>query len=472
MLIMVDARKPTVDMTKGALFGKILLFALPLMATNLLQTLYNAADMMVVGLSGEPDAVGAIGITSSFINLVINVFMGFATGANVVVARHLGAREEERASRAVHTALSISLLFGVVGMTIGLLVARPVLSMMGARGKLLDLAVLYTAIYFAGAPFLALTNYLIAILRAKGDTKTPLMVLSATGVLNVALNLFFVLVMGLSVEGVAIATAASNVVSAAVLLFRLSRDEGPCRFSLRRLCLDRFASKMMVTIGLPAGVQGSLFSISNMIIQSSILQINNAIVPAGSAYQPVVKGSAAASDLERFAYNAQNAVYQAAITFTGQNVGAKKYDRVWRVMGCCYVIGFVISTFFSQALFWLREPLLALYDVTPGAAGTLEQIAFETAFTRMLYLYVPYFLLSAMEVGCGVLRGLGRSLTSTMMCLLGACAFRILWVYTAFRAVPTFEVLCISYPISWVLTALALFLCSFVILRKYQRNKT
>ena len=457
-------------MTEGALFSKILLFALPLMATNLLQTLYNAADMMVVGLSGEPDAVGAIGLTSPFINLVINVFMGFATGANVVVARHLGAKEEDRASRAVHTALSISLLFGVLGMVIGLLVSRPVLTLMGASGKFLDLAVLYTAVYFAGAPFLALTNYLVAIFRAKGDTKTPLVVLSATGVLNVVLNLFFVLVVGLSVEGVAAATAIANVASAAVLLFKLSRDEGPCRFRPRRLCIDRLAVKMMVLIGLPAGVQGSLFSISNILIQSSILQVNNALVPAGSAYQPVVKGNAAAANLQNFAYNAQNSLYQAAITFTGQNVGAKKYDRVWRVMGCCYAITMVISVLFSGTLFLLREPLLALYDVAPGAAGSLEQIAFDTAYSHMLFEYLPFFLLALMEVGCGVVRGLGRSLTSTVVCLLGACVFRIVWIYTAFRANPTIEVLFLSYPISWGLTALALFLCAFLILRKYQKN--
>lgn len=468
---MIAARKRTINMTEGALFSKILLFALPLMATNLLQTFYNAADMMVVGLSGEADAVGAIGVTSPFINLVVNVFMGFATGANVVVARHLGAREEDRASRAVHTALSLSLLFGVLGMTIGLLVSRPVLTLMGASGKFLDLAVLYTAIYFAGAPFLALTNYLVAIFRAKGDTKTPLMVLSATGVLNVVLNLFFVLVVGLSVEGVALATATANVASAAMLLFKLSRDEGPCRFHPRRLCVDRLSTKMMVLIGLPAGVQGSLFAISNMLIQSSILQVNNALVPAGSAYQPVVKGNAAASNLQNFAYNAQNSLYQAAITFTGQNVGARKYDRVWRVMGCCYAINIVIAVLFSGTLFLLREPLLALYNVAPGVPGSLEQIAFDTAYLHMIYEYLPFFLISLMEVGCGVVRGLGKSLTSTVVCLLGACVFRIVWIYTVFRATPTLKVLFLSYPISWGLTALALFLCSFVILKKYQKNK-
>ena len=233
---MVATKKQTLSMTAGPLFYKILLFVLPLMATNLLQTLYNAADMMVVGLSDEPNAVGAIGMTGAFINLVLNVFIGFATGANVVIARHLGAKEGERASRAVHTALSISLVLGALGTVIGLAISRPVLSLMGASGKLLDLATLYTYIYFAGAPFLSLTNYLISIFRAKGDTKTPLIVLALAGLINVLFNLFFVLVVGLSVEGVAIATVLSNVISAALLLFRLSREEGPCRFSFKKLC--------------------------------------------------------------------------------------------------------------------------------------------------------------------------------------------------------------------------------------------
>ena len=458
-------------MTEGPLFGKILVFILPLMTTNLLQTFYNAADMMIVGLSSEPDAVGAIGTTSAFINLVLNIFVGFATGANVVVARHLGAGEQERTTRTVHTSLTLSLILGTISAAVGLAISRPVLSLMGAEGKLLDLAVLYTNIYFAGVPFISLTNYLIAIFRAKGDTKTPLYILAGAGLINVMLNLFFVLVVGLSVEGVSLATVLSNVASAALLLVKLSRDEGPCRFSPKKLCFDRYAFRKILHIGLPAGLQGSLFSLSNMLIQSSVLQVNNAMVPVGSAYQPVVKGNAASSNLEGFAYTAQNSVYQGAITFTSQNVGAAKYERVWRVMACSYTIVFMIATLFSGTILLLREPLLALYDVAPGAAGSLEQLAFETARVRMMYMLIPYFLLSFMDTGCGIVRGLGKSLSSTVISLLGACAFRIVWIYTIFRAEPTLDVLYFSYPISWGLTAAAQFICAALALRHYIKTR-
>lgn len=452
-------------MTEGPLFGKILIFILPLVATNLLQTFYNAADMMIVGLSSEPDAVGAIGITGAFINLVLNIFVGFATGANVVVARHLGAKEDDRASRTVHTSLTLALLFGTVSTLIGLAISRPILHLMGAEGKLLDLATLYTNIYFAGVPFLALTNYLIAIFRAKGDTKTPLYILAAAGLLNVVLNLFFVLVVGLSVEGVALATMLSNVASATLLLFKLSRDSGPCRFRFKLLCFDRYAFKKILYIGIPAGVQGSLFSLSNMLIQSSILQINNRIAPIGSAYQPVVKGNAAAQNLEGFVYTAQNAVYQAAITFTSQNAGAAKYERIRRVMLCSYVITLCIATLFGGTIFLLKEPLLSLYDVAPGSVGSLEYIAFDAASLRMKYLFLPYSLLAFMETGCGIVRGLGRSISSTVISLLGACAFRVLWIVTVFRALPSLHIIYLSYPISWGATALAQFLCAAVALR-------
>ena len=453
-------------MTEGPLFGKILLFVLPLMATNLLQTLYTAADMIVVGLSSEPDAVGAIGLTSSFINLVVNVFIGFATGANVMVARHLGARDDYHTSRAVHTAIAMSIVFGALATVLGLAISRPVLALMGTtEGKLLNLATLYCQIYFAGAPAIALTNYLIAIFRAKGDTRTPLIILSVAGLVNVVFNVFFVLAFHMSVEGVAIATVLSNVVSAVLLLIKLARDEGACRFSLKNLCFDRHAFKSIIYIGLPAGVQGSLFSFSNMLIQSSILQVNNALAPVGSAYQPIVKGNAAAGNLEGFIYTAQNSVYQASITFTSQNVGAAKYERVRRVMLCCYLASLIVSLTFGLGILLLRTPLLALYDVVPGEAGSLAALTFETAYIRMLYLFIPYSLLAFMETGCGVVRGLGKSLSSTFITLVGVCLFRVAWIATVFRATATLESIYLSYPISWALTALAEFLCAFLSLR-------
>lgn len=462
-------RKKDIDLTAGPIFGKLLLFVLPLMASNLLQTLYNAADMMVVSLSSEANAVGAIGTTGPFVNMIVNVFIGFSAGANVMVARHIGARDEDAVSKTVHTAICMSVIFGLVGSVLGLLVAKPVLSLMGNSGSLLDLSVTYTTIYFLGVPFISLTNYLISILRAKGDTKTPLMVLSATGVLNVLLNLFFVLVLDMSVEGVSLATSISNAVSAVVLLFILMRDKGACRLRLRRLKIDRRAFVSILHIGIPAGIQGALFSLSNMLIQSSIIRVNNNLGLPGDSYQPVVDGNAAVGNLEGFAYTATNSVCQAAITFTGQNAGAAKYERVWRVMGACYFMTVLVALVFSTVLVLLADPLLALYGVTGGEAGSLKAIAREAAQTRLMITIIPYFLLACMEVGSGVLRGLGRSITSTLVSLAGACLFRIVWISTVFEHYETLESIYISYPISWILTTVAHLALSLLALRKLIR---
>ena len=466
----MTATKKQINMTEGKLFGKILLFILPIMATNLLQVMYNAADMMIVGMSPEADAVGAIGVTGSFVSLIVNLFIGFSTGSNVIVARHLGARDDKNVSKTVHTSVIMSVIFGLVGSVFGFAVSRPILSLMGAEGKLLDLATVYTQIYFAGVPFISVTNYMTAIFRAKGDTKTPLYVLTGAGLLNVGLNLFFVLVCGLSVEGVSLATSISNLASAIVLIWLLSKDDSPCRFSFKKLKLDKRAFSDICRIGLPAGVQGSLFSISNMLIQSSILQVNNAMVPADSPFQPVVKGNSAAANLEGFAYNVQTAVYQAAITFTSQNAGAGKPRRIWKIMASCYLIAFIITTAMTTAMLVLNEPLLALYDVVDGAEGSLEHIAYEAALTRMKYLFTTYFLIGFMDTGCGIVRGLGHSGASTIFSLIGACLLRIVWVSFVFRAYPTLEVVFLSYPISWILTATAQFTFGIIALKRLIRR--
>ncbi len=467
----MEATRKRLTMTEGPLFGKILLFVLPIMATNLLQVLYNAADMVTVSLSTEPDAVGAIGTTGAFITLIVNIFIGFATGANVMVARHIGARDADSTSRTVHTALLMSVLFGAVGTVIGLLLSHPMLALMGNTGKLLALATTYTRIYFLGVPFISVTNYAIAIFRAKGDTKTPLLVLTATGLLNVALNLFLVLVCHLSVEGVSISTTVSNAVSMVVLLFKLSRSDDACRFSPRLLRLDRRAFLDIIRIGVPAGIQGALFSVSNMLIQSAILQVNNTLCSPTAAYQPVVKGNAAAANLEGFAYTATNSVYQAAVTFTGQNVGAAKYERVWRVMRCCYLITFFVAVISGAVLILFRVPLLALYGVVDGPEGSLEHLAMYTATVRTYYMIIPYFTLAFMEVGSGILRGMGHSTTSTVISLIGACLSRIVWINTVFRLLPTLEIIYISYPITWALTAATSFLFSVRYLRRLIKTR-
>ena len=454
-------------MTEGPLFGKIMLFILPMMATNLLQVAYNAADMMIVSMSHEANSVGAIGMTGPFINMVLNIFMGFSIGANVVIARHIGSRNGERASAVVHTSLLLAVILGVFGGAIGLFISRAVLSLMGAQGNLLELATTYTYIYFAGAPFIALTNYSVAIFRAKGDTKTPLYVLTVSGIINVILNLVFVLGCGLSVEGVSLATVISNALSAVALIYLLSRSDDDCRFSFKKLRIDVTALRNVIKIGFPAGIQGALFSFSNIMIQSSILRVNSILAP-GSSYEPVVDGNASVSNLNSFIYTATNSVCQAAIAFTSQNVGAGKYDRVKKIMFNCYAITTAVAILSSMLVLIFNKPLLALYGITDGEG--LAGIAYDAAMTKLKYETLTYFLLALMEVGCGVLRGLGKSLTSTIISLIGACLLRIVWLMTIFEHFLTLESIYLSYPASWTLTGLVAFIVVMVLLEKNKKK--
>lgn len=442
-------------MLEGPILGKMMLFIVPVILTNLLQVLYNSADMVIAGLSSEPDALGAIGTTGSFTSLIVNLFIGLSVGANVVVARHIGAGEREKASRALHTATLLGLILGVVGGAIGFLIAPAVMRAVGNTGKLLELSIVYTRIYFLALPFHGLSNYAIAIYRAKGDTTTPLTVLMCTGLLNVVLNLFFVLVVGLSVEGVAIATAIAAAVSAAVLYGKLMRDDGPCHFSLRSLCLDRAEMRSILYVGLPSGVQSSLFSISNMLIQSSILQVNNAVSPPDPAYQPVVRGNAGVNDVEKFAFTAINSATHATVSFVGQNHGARKYDRVKRVAYISALLNAGIALLAVGILYVLHRPLLALYGVKSGA-DELARITWETAMIRIAVRWPTFVLYAVMDAAAGVMRGLGKALYSAIISLIGTCALRVVWICTVFRAIPELWVIYISYPISWGATAIAL----------------
>ncbi len=465
---MIKARKET-GFTEGRIFFKLLLFILPIIATNLLQAFYNAADMIVVSFSHEENAVGAIGTTGSFINLIINIFIGFSVGANVVVAREVGARNKARTQKAVHTSLLMAVLFGLLGMVIGLLAAKPVMQLMGNTGSLLTLAVRYTYLYFLGVPFLALTNYLIAIFRAKGDARTPLVVLMLAGLVNICLNFFFVLVLHMSVEGVAIATSVSNVFSTVVLLRKLQKDRDDTQFSWKQLRLDKKAFLDITINGVPAGIQGALFSLSNMIIQSSVVQVNNSTCPNVS-YAPIVDGNAAATNLESFIYTAMNAVYQGAITFTSQNLGARKPKRIYRILYICLGIVTAVGMCFSGLVYALREPLLALYGVAPGEG--LQQLAFDAAQTRFRYICILYFLCGCMDVCNGVLRGLGKSFVSMLISLIGACLLRLIWIWTVFPIKPTLDTIYVSYPITWIITCVTAFVIIQFSLRKIIRNIT
>ena len=468
---MEQVRKKKIDFTEGSIFFKLLLFILPIVATNLLQTFYNAADMMVVSLSSEENAVGAIGMTGSFINLIVNVYIGFSVGANVVVAREIGAKDKEKTQNAVHTSIMMAVLFGILGMIIGLAVSRPVLRTMGASGNLLELAFRYTLFYFIGVPFMALTNNLVAIFRAKGDSKTPLVVLSLAGILNVGLNLFFVLVAGLSVEGVAIATAIANVASFVVLIIKLYKDQDYTTFSFKRLRLEKNAFKDIVINGVPAGIQGALFALSNILIQSSIVTVNNNLVPSGTKYAPVVNGCSATGNIEGFVYTAMNAVYQGVITVTSQNVGAKKLHRVKRILYSSMLAVFSVGVLMSSLAFLLRKPLLSLYGVKGGVEGSLEALALESALIRYNFIISIYFLCGFMDVCSGVLRGLGKAVISTIITLIGACLLRVVWLWTVFPLKQTLEVIFISYPITWVVTTLVSFTVIQILLKKMVKRE-
>ena len=467
---MEQARKK-IDFTEGTIFFKLLRFILPIVATNLLQAFYNAADMIIVSLSPEKNAVGAIGTTGAFINLVVNIFIGFSVGANIVVAREIGAKDRQKTQNAVHTSLLMALIFGVVAMGVGFAVSRPVLRLMGNSGNLLDLAVKYTFFYFLGAPFMALTNYLIAIFRAKGDSKTPLVVLSISGLLNVGFNLFFVLVVGWSVEGVALATSLANVFSFLVLMIKLSKDQDDASFSWKSLRIEKDAFKDIVVNGIPAGIQSALFSLSNMIIQSSIVTVNNNLVPPNSDYAPVLKGSTSAGNIESFIYTAMNAVYQGVITVTSQNIGAKKPHRVMRILYCSLLMVFTVGFLLSEIVLLCSKPFLSLYGVVDGELGSLEALAMQTALTRFKIIARTYFLCGFMDVCSGVLRGMGKAVVSTVITLVGACLFRVVWLWTVFPLRQTVAVVFLSYPISWIITMTTSLIVIRILLKKMTKRE-
>ena len=446
------------DLLHGPLFGKIFAFVLPLMLTNLLQNLYNAADMVIVGLSNVDGAIGAIGTTTAMISLIINLFMGFAIGSSVMVARAIGEGNPQKASDAVHTSMLIGIVSGVFTLAIGLIFSRKMLILLGDKGHILDLADLYTKIYFLGVPFLAATNFLIAIFRAKGDTKTPLAVLTATGLLNVVLNLFFVLSLHMSVDGVALATAISNLASMLVLSFLLHKDEGYCHLEFKKIRAEKYALRGILYNGLPTGIQSVLFSVSNMTIQGSIISINNAVCPGGS---DIIDGNAAGASIESFAYVATNSVCQASVTFVSQHYGARMFKRIRKVILNCYLVAFIIAEVMSLSIIALRYPLASIYVSSP--------LAINTAATRIVYMLAVYFTLAAMDTGSAIVRGLNRPILSAVVTLVGSCVFRIIWITVVVSANPSLPLVYLSYPISWTITGLCHFIVAMRVTSKMKR---
>lgn len=445
------------SMLEGPLFRNIILYSIPVMLTGVLQLLFNAADLVIVGRFCGSISVAAVGSTGAITNLIVNLFVGLSVGAGVTVAHGLGGEDDEAVSRTVHTAVPTAVLTGVVLACIGISLARPVLRWMDTPDNVLPLSAIYMQIYFAGMPVSMLYNFCASILRAAGDTKSPLLYLSIAGVINVVLNVFFVTQLHMNVAGVALATIISQAVSAVLVLRALMRRQDACRFELREMHIYKAQLMKMIRIGMPAGVQGSMFAISNVIIQSSINGFGDA----------VISGNAAAGNIEGFLYIALNAFHQTSVNFIGQNVGALQYKRVNRILGICLGCVTVLGLAGGIGIYAAGETLLGIYITdSPEAIGH--------GMVRLLYVSIPYFLLGMMDVSTGALRGLGASISPMIISILGVCGIRIGWIYTVFTlpGYHTPECLYVSYIVSWVATFLVQMLAYWLIYKRHTRYLT
>ena len=441
----LQRRRRDIAFTEGGVFGKIIIFALPIMFTNVLQILFNAADMIVVGrFSGVEGAVGAVGSTGPIYHLIINLLVGVSVGANVIVANAVGAKDDARIKRAVHTAISLGFMVGVVCLIIGVTLSRRMLMWLDADEALIDMSALYLRICFLGAPFLALNNYAASIFRAKGDARTPMIVMTSAGLLNVVLNLFFVCICHMSVDGVATATLIANGTSACVLLFLLSRAKDATRFHFKSLFrMDRSMVRRMLGVGVPAGLQSALFSFSNIFVQ-------RAINGCGTA---VIEGNAIATQMDGFMFTATNAFHQAALTFGGQNIGASRYDRLGRITRACYGASLSVSVVLVAFFYSIRTSFVSLYIGAEAANG--EQIMAE-ALLRIGCSTVLCSAQALMDTGSGLMRAMNRSMTAFFITAMGICVFRVVWIYAVFIPTSNLKLLYYSFPMSWFVTGAVL----------------
>ena len=440
----------SIDMTEGSIFNKIILFAIPLMLSSILQLLFNAADLVVVGKFAGSESLAAVGSTNALINLLVNLFIGLSMGASVVMGRCIGARRYDEAHKALHTAMAIATVGGVMMIFVGYFASAPMLKLMATPDDVINLSILYMKIYFVGMPGMMAYNFGSAILRSAGDTKRPLYFLTVAGVINVILNLILVIGFHMGVAGVAIATAASQYISGFFVVMALVKSEGYMQLHLKELSFHKDQAIEMIRIGFPAGLQGIIFSISNVLIQSSI----------NSFGKIVMAGNTAASNIEGFVYTAMNSIYQTALSFTSQNMGAKRYDRIDKILFECQLTVIIIGLVAGIGAYTMGDKLLAIYDSDPEVIGY--------GLTRMSLVCAPYFLCGMMDVMVGSLRGMGYSIMPMIVSLTGACLFRVIWILTVFAANHTLFTLYISYPISWALTFSIHLLCYLVVRRKFK----
>ena len=440
------------NMCEGPLAGKMLIFTIPLMFSGILQLLFNAADTIVVGRYAGPQALAAVGSTTSLINLLVNMFMGLSVGANILISRYYGAKREQDIHETVHTSITVAAIAGIILAVVGNIFAKPLLVLMGSPEDVVDLAAIYVKIYFMGMPVILIYNYGAAILRAIGDTKRPLYYLTTAGVVNVILNLIFVIGMDMSVAGVALATVIAQCVSVALLLRCMCKMEGSCRLELKKLGIHKEKAVLLFRYGLPAGLQGSVFSFSNVLIQSSINSFGSV----------AMAGSSAAANIEGFVYTAMNSFQQTALCFTSQNLGGGRYERINKVLRNSMLMVTFVGVVMGGGCYFFGEDLLKVYTSDP------EVIAY--GLIRFKWIGIPYFICGIMDVLVGMLRGLGYAVVPMFVSIIGACGFRILWIATVFAQYHSMDVLFSSYSISWLLTGGTHLICYFVVWKRLRKR--
>lgn len=442
-------KRHTINMTEGPVTKNILAFALPIMLSGILQLLYNAADLIVVGMFSDDSSVGAIGSTSSLVTLITNFAIGLSVGVNIIIARHIGAKDPRRADRALHTAATVAIISGLLTCLVGFFISRQALEWMGATDNLIDKSEIYLQIYFLGAPALVVYNFGSAALRSAGDTTRPLIFLTISGIVNVVFNLVFVIIFNMDVAGVALATIISQYLSAFLVVWALKKGQGMLFLNFKSICFDKREFGEIIRLGIPAAIQGAMFSISNVIIQSGVNSF-------GKDY--VVDGSAAASSIEGFVYTVMNAFYHAAMTFTSQNIGARKPSRIPKVIISSCFLSFISWAVVASIVLLFPKPLIHLYINDPQAVNiAIERFHIVTAF---------YILCGIMEISTGVLRGSGYSIASMIISIIGVCGLRVVWVFTVFQRFHTFGILYWSYPVSWIPVIIANFAVFAVIYKK------
>ena len=443
------------DLTKGPILPQLLLYCLPLMITGMLQLFYNATDMIVVGQFSSPTAVGAVGACGSLVGLLVNSFIGLSVGVSVTVAQYIGAKQEKDVSEVVHTSLALAMALGLVVAAFGYSFAEGALRLMDTPETTIAEAVPYAKAYMLGIPASMIYNYCAAVLRAKGDTVRPLVFLGLSGLANVGLNLYFVIVHGMGAVGVGIATTAAQYIAMVMILVYMTFMLKDCtRIRWGQIRFHKQKLWRILRIGLPAGVQSVVFSFSNVLIQSTVNTFG----------ENVINGNAAAASIDGFVYTAQNSVYQASITFVGQHVGARKFERINRVMFLSMGLVTAIGLGVAGLVVLFSHALLNIY--VPG-----DEAAIAWGTQRLRVMGACYFTCGLMEVGCGALRGMGKTITPMLISIAGVCGIRILWIYTVFPLAPTMMCLYLSYPASWITTGAVQILLAFISKRRLEQQE-